>query len=85
MEAMGSMMGVDPTGEVYDTTWLGADGTRCYQRNEALGTGGGPATWSDRHYRNGYCGCHLAAFCCGCNACMNCDGCRCHETMDLVW
>ena len=69
----------------YDSTWLDKAGIRQYERDQALGTGGGPAWWSDTHHHNPDCGCHLAAYCRGCNTCMNCDRCYCYDTMDLAW
>jgi hypothetical protein len=69
----------DPLGIVYDTTWTDGYGTTHYQRNQAQGTAGGPAQWSDEHDANPVCGCHLASKCRGCGVCMSCDGCYCNE------
>ena len=66
-------------GPTYDHSHIDAAGTTHYTRNSALGTGGGPARWSDEHDCNPICGCHLEAKCLGCGVCMTCDGCYCHE------
>lgn len=69
----------DNVGRLYDSTWLDGYGTRHYRRNQALGTGGGAAEWSDEVDCNPICGCSLSAKCRGCGVCMTCDGCYCEE------
>lgn len=72
----------DPLGVPYDQAWTDGDGTIHYVRDHALGSGGGPATWSSEHDCNPICGCHLSAKCHGCGVCMTCDGCYCNEGGD---
>lgn len=69
----------DPLGIVYDSAYTDSEGETYYTRDNAQGTGGGPARWSSSHDCNPVCGCHLSAKCCGCQVCMNCDGCYCYE------
>jgi hypothetical protein len=69
----------DPLGLVYDSSYTDSDGVTHYTRNQARGTGGGPAQWSSEHDCNPICGCHLASKCTGCGVCMWCDGCYCRE------
>lgn len=70
----------------HDVSWIDTHGICHYRRNQACGTAGGPAEWSDLYDVNEICGHHLASKCLGCSCCLSCDGCYCESvTSGFSW